>query len=69
MSDRDATIARAVARVRESLDELELALGAPEKGPRRRTPRRRSTPEPTVAPSSEAVSTMRRRLRGMGVAT
>jgi hypothetical protein len=67
MTDRDAAIKQAVARVRASLDELEATLGAPVPAKRARAPRKRPTPAPTVTPSSEAVGVMRRKLRGMGV--
>ena len=61
-----AAIRRAVVRVRESLDELDALLDAGEL-PKRQSPRKRSTPAPTVQPSTEAVGVMRRRLRTLGV--
>lgn len=65
MADQ-AAIRLAFAKVHESLDELERELlSGP--APKRRAPRRRSTPKPTVEPSSEAVSSMRRSLRRLGV--
>jgi hypothetical protein len=65
-SERDAAIRRAVVRVRESLAELDALLDG-EGLPKRQAPRKRSTPAPTVVPSTEAVGVMRRRLRTLGV--
>lgn len=68
MSQRDAAIRQAIARVRESLDELETLLDA-KALPSPRRPRRRPHAEPTMKARPEVVDQVRRRLRSLGVVT